>query len=87
MRILLVKGNNGFGNMISTLNFAYNLAINTNRILVIDWEHHEWKLGFDRYFSWINPNICKSMSYEKFLSLDKSSLTVYPPIFNSRLEL
>jgi hypothetical protein len=87
MRILLVKGNNGFGNMISTLNFAYNLAINTNRILVIDWGHHEWKLGFDRYFSWINPNVCNSMSYEKFLSLDKSSLTVYPPIFNSKLKI
>jgi hypothetical protein len=87
MRILLVKGINGFGNMISTLNFAYNLAINSNRILVIDWSHHEWKLGFDRYFSWLDSNICENMSYEKFLMVDKSSLSVYPPIFSSRLDL
>jgi len=88
MRYLLVKGINGFGNMISVLNFAYHLAINTNRTLVIDWGHSEWVLGFDKYFSWVNPNICKYMKISDFLNLSElSELSVYPSIFNGKLDL
>jgi hypothetical protein len=87
MKFLLVKGINGFGNMISVLNYAYTLAIDTNRILVIDWRHPEWELDFDRYFSWINPNICKYMRYEDFINLNPKDFSTYPSIFSSKLEL
>jgi len=81
---LLVKGINGFGNMISVLNCAYCLAKKTKRTLVIDWTHSEWVHGFDKYF--IIKNI-KYKSYDEFIKevINKKNLEIYPKIFQNRL--
>jgi hypothetical protein len=86
MLFLLVKGINGFGNMISTLTYAFNLAQKSNRTLVIDWTHPEWKLGFDQYFQF-NSNI-KYMKYDKFLEYVKGkNISVFPSEFKGKLDL
>jgi hypothetical protein len=77
---ILVKGCNGFGNMMSILSFAYYLAKNNNLTLVIDWEHPEWKLGFDSYFKLHN---IKYLSYSDFeILIANNNLTIYPSLFN-----
>jgi hypothetical protein len=77
---LLIKGCNGFGNMMSILSFIYNLVLNNpHLILVIDWTHKEWKLGFDRYFK---LNKIKYMKYEDFKQLDLNSFIIFPEEFN-----
>ena len=79
-KYLLVKGVNGFGNMISTLNVAYQYAVKSNRTLTIDWTHPEWRLGFDRYFS---LNNVKYIPYDDFLQKCVSKkLCIYPPEFS-----
>ena len=62
---ILVKGINGFGNLMSVLSFYYKLAKLTNNTLVVDWNHAEWQFGIDNYFSF-NRNLVKYMPYEKF---------------------
>lgn len=80
---LLVKGCNGFGNMISILNTAYQIARQNNMTLVIDWTHPEWKLGFDNYFQLNNVNY---ISYDKFKEICKNDMNnemkIVPDIFN-----
>jgi hypothetical protein len=76
---LLVKGCNGFGNMISILNTAYQIAYKNNMILVIDWTHPEWKLGFDNYFQLNNVNY---LSYDKFKQIFNNDMKIVPEIFN-----
>jgi hypothetical protein len=76
---LLVKGCNGFGNMISILNTAYQIAHQNNMTLVIDWTHPEWKLGFDNYFELNNVNY---LSYDKFKQIFNKDMKIIPEIFN-----
>jgi hypothetical protein len=80
---LLVKGCNGFGNLISILSYAYSVAQRTNMTLVVDWTHKEWKLGFDRYFKLKN---IKTMSYDDFKIMinNTSNLNIYPEIFKNK---
>jgi hypothetical protein len=79
-KYILLKGCNGFGNMMSVLSFAYVLAKKNNAILVIDWTHPEWKLGFDKYFK---LNDVKYMQYDDFKTIIKNNnLSIYPQIFN-----
>jgi hypothetical protein len=84
---LLVKGCNGFGNLISILSYAYSVAQREDMILVVDWTHKEWKLGFDKYFKLKG---IKTMSYDDFKlmineSYNKSiNLKIYPEIFNNK---
>jgi hypothetical protein len=81
---LLVKGVNGFGNMLSSLSFAFHLAQRSKRILVIDWTHPEWRLGFDKYFSFKNE--IKYMKYDEFLEKIKGKkLKCYPAQFEGKL--
>ena len=81
---LLVKGINGFGNMISVLNCAYYLAKKTKRTLVIDWTHPEWVHGFDKYFK---INNIKYKTYDEFIKeiANKNNLEVYPKMFKNKL--
>jgi hypothetical protein len=87
---LLVKGCNGFGNLISILSYAYSISQRTDMTLVVDWTHKEWKLGFDKYFKLKGIN---TMSYYDFktminqqLNKDNKSfnLKIYPELFNNR---
>jgi len=85
MTYLLVKGVNGFGNMLSTLSYAFDLQQRSKRILVIDWTHPEWRLGFDKYFSFKDE--IKYESYPKFLEKIKGKkLKVYPKQFEGNLD-
>jgi hypothetical protein len=84
MLFLLVKGINGFGNMMSALSYAFELAQKTGRTLVIDWTHPEWRLGFDKYFSFKNE--IKYMKYDEFLEKIKGKkLKCYPKQFENKL--
>jgi hypothetical protein len=77
---ILVKGCNGFGNMMSILSFTYYLAKKHNAILVIDWEHPEWKLGFENYFK---INNITYLPYSEFkILIENNNFPIYPPIFN-----
>lgn len=77
---LLIKGCNGFGNMMSVLSLAYEIIRNNKHLtLVIDWTHKEWKLGFDKYFT---LNKIKYMRYEDFKKLDITSFKIFPEEFN-----
>ena len=84
---LLVKGCNGFGNLISILSYAYNIAQRMDMTLVVDWTHKEWKLCFDKYFKLKN---IKTMTYNDFKvmineSYNKSiNLNIYPEIFMNK---
>ena len=80
---LLVKGCNGFGNLISILSYAYNIAQRMDMTLVVDWTHKEWKLGFDGYFKLKN---IKTMTYDDFkIMVNKSiNLNIYPELFNNK---
>lgn len=85
MTYLLVKGVNGFGNMISALSVAFNLALISKRTLVIDWTHPEWKLGFDLYFSFKAE--IKYMKYKDFLEIiENKKITIYPKLFKGNLD-
>lgn len=85
MTYLLVKGINGFGNMISTLSYAFELALRSKRTLVIDWSHPEWRLGFDKYFSFKDK--IKYEEYPKFLEKIKGKkLKVFPKEFEGTLD-
>jgi hypothetical protein len=85
MIYLLVKGVNGFGNMLSTLSFAFDLQQKSGRALVIDWTHPEWRLGFDKYFSFKDE--IKYESYPKFLEKIKGKkLKCYPKQFEGNLD-
>jgi len=81
-KYILVKGINGFGNMISSLNFCYHLAINTNRKLVIDWKNSIWNDEFDNYFIF-NSNIY--VPFTDFITQQKSNTSVYPSYFINNL--
>ena len=77
---LLIKGCNGFGNMMSVLSLAYEIVKNNKHLtLVIDWTHKEWILGFDRYF---RLDHVKYMKYEDFKTLDMNKLKIFPKEFN-----
>jgi hypothetical protein len=77
---ILVKGCNGFGNMMSVLSLTYYFAKKYRATLVIDWTHPEWRLGFDKYFK---LNNIKYMCYEDFKKIIKNNnLSFYPEIFN-----
>ena len=81
MKYLLVKGCNGFGNMMSVLSLAHEIVKNNQYLtLVIDWTHPEWKLGFDKYFSFNKINY---MNYDEFkkIVLEKE-FKIYPELFN-----
>lgn len=85
MSYLLVKGVNGFGNMISTLSYAFDLQQKSGRTLVIDWSHPEWRLGFDKYFSFKEG--VKYESFSVFLEKIKGkSVKVYPKEFEGNLD-
>ena len=85
MTYLLVKGVNGFGNMLSTLSFAFDLQQRSKRTLVIDWTHPEWRLGFDKYFSFKDE--IKYMKYDEFLEKIKGKkLKCYPRQFENKLD-
>jgi hypothetical protein len=85
MTYLLVKGVNGFGNMLSTLSFAFDLQQRSNRTLVIDWFHPEWRLGFDKYFEFKDQ--IKYMRYDDFLEKIKGKkLKLYPKEFENKLD-
>lgn len=81
MKYFLVKGCNGFGNMMSILSLAHEIVQkNKSLTLVIDWTHPEWKLGFDRYYSFKKLNY---MNYEEFKNLVlKSEFKIFPENFN-----
>ena len=81
MKYFLVKGCNGFGNMMSVLSLAHEIVkVNQNLTLVIDWTHPEWKLGFDNYFS---INSIKYLNYEEFKKLvSNSNFKFFPDFFN-----
>jgi len=85
MLYLLVKGINGFGNMISVLSVVYDLAQKSNRTLVIDWSHPEWRLGFSRYFKFKDG--IKYMEYDEFIKTIgiKKNIRVYPECFKNKL--
>lgn len=77
---LLIKGCNGFGNMMSVLSLAYEIVKNNKHLtLVIDWIHKEWKLGFDKYF---RLDKIKYMKYEDFKKLNISTFKIFPEQFN-----
>ena len=77
---LLIKGCNGFGNMMSVLSLAYEIVKNNKHLtLVIDWTHKEWILGFDRYF---RLDHVKYMKYEDFKTLDMNKFKIFPKEFN-----
>ena len=80
---LLVKGCNGFGNLISILSYAYNIATQMDMTLVVDWTHKEWKLGFDRYFKLKGIN---TMTYDDFKNIINQSenMKIFPEIFNNK---
>ena len=83
---LLVKGCNGFANMMSVLSVAYIFARNNNLILVIDWTHPEWKLGFDKYFVIQNCNYMSYEDFKKYYKLDKNhTFSVFPSQFKNNL--
>jgi hypothetical protein len=83
---ILVKGINGFGNMISVLNVAYHLAKSSKRTLVIDWTHPEWRLGFDEYFSFKDKNI-NYLELNKFYEkIANKNVEVYPKFFKDNLK-
>ena len=85
MSYLLVKGVNGFGNMISTLSYAFDLQQKSKRTLVIDWSHPEWRLGFDKYFSFKDE--IKYESFSDFLEKIKGkTIKVYPKEFEGNLD-
>jgi hypothetical protein len=85
MSYLLVKGINGFGNMLSTLSFAFDLQQRSKRTLVIDWFHPEWRLGFDKYFEFKNE--IKYIKYDEFLEKIKGKkLKCYPAQFEGNLD-
>ena len=70
---LLIKGCNGFGNMMSVLSLAYEIVKNNKHLtLVIDWTHKEWILGFDRYF---RLDHVKYMKYEDSLNMPTHQLS------------
>ena len=81
MKYFLVKGCNGFGNMMSVLSLAHEIVkVNKNLTLVIDWTHPEWKLGFDKYFNFKKINY---MNYEEFKKLVyETNFKIFPDIFN-----
>ncbi len=83
-KFLLVKGLNGFGNMISCLNICFHLANKFDRILVIDWENCIWHDTFDNYFKLINV---KYMSFNEFINIHKNNKNIYPPVFKNSLTL
>jgi hypothetical protein len=80
---LLVKGCNGFGNLISILSYAYNIAQRMDMTLVVDWTHTEWKLGFDKYFKLKN---IKTMTFDDFKNIINKSenMKIFPEIFNNK---
>ena len=85
MLYILVKGVNGFGNMMSALSVAFELQQKSGRTLVIDWSHPEWRLGFDKYFSFKDG--IKYESYPIFLEKIKGKkLKVYPAQFEGNLD-
>jgi len=85
MLYLLVKGVNGFGNMMSALSYAFELQQKSGRTLVIDWSNPEWRLGFDKYFSFKDG--IKYESYPIFLEKIKGKkLKVYPAQFEGNLD-
>jgi len=85
MSYLLVKGVNGFGNMISTLCYAFELAQKSGRTLVIDWLNPEWRLGFDKYFSFKDG--IKYVKFTDFLEKIKGKkLKIYPKHFEGNLD-
>jgi len=85
VKYLLIKGINGFGNMISVLNVGYMLAKKTKRTLIIDWTHPEWKLGFDEYFMFTDKEL-KYLEYNDFLKNVKvDNLNIYPTFFKNNL--
>jgi hypothetical protein len=80
MKYFLVKGCNGFGNMMSVLSLAYEIVRNNNITLVIDWIHPEWQLGFDKYFHLDKINY---MKYEDFKKINlERDLKFFPEQFN-----
>ena len=81
-KYILVKGTAGFGNMISSLNYCYNIALLTNRKLVIDWKHSLWNDNFNKYF--ILPNNIYE-DYDTFMKKYKTNTNVFPPIFINKL--
>ena len=84
--MLLVKGINGFGNMMSVLNVSYHLAKTSKRTLIVDWTHPEWEVGFDEYFTFKDDKI-KYLEYNKFLEKVKNkNLEVYPKFFKNNLD-
>ncbi len=80
MKYFLVKGCNGFGNMMSVLSLAYEIVRNNNITLVIDWTHPEWQLGFDKYFSLDKINYMKYDDFKK-INLERG-LKFFPERFN-----
>jgi hypothetical protein len=77
---LLIKGCNGFGNMMSVLSLAYEIVRkNLKLTLVIDWTHKEWRLGFDKYF---RLDKIKYMKYEDFKKINLKKLKIFPEEFN-----
>jgi hypothetical protein len=77
---LLIKGCNGFGNMISVLSLIYEIIkLNNKIILIIDWTHPEWELGFDNYFKLKNVNY---MKYDDFKNIDIDKYKIFPDVFN-----
>jgi len=82
---LLIKGINGFGNMMSVLNVGYHLARTSKRTLVIDWTHPEWKIGFDEYFTF-KENTVKYLELNKFYEkVANKKLETYPKFFKDNL--
>jgi hypothetical protein len=81
-RYLLVKGFQGFGNMISSLNICYHLAKKHNRILVIDWKNCIWDDEFDAYMTINNIDY---MSFNDFYKQHCNNQSVYPVVFKGKL--
>jgi len=81
MKYFLVKGCNGFGNMMSVLSLAHEIIKNNKHFtLVIDWTHPEWKLGFDKYFSFNNINYMNYNDFKKLIS--EREFKIFPERFN-----
>jgi len=90
MRFAVLKGVQGFGDRLQCLLQAIRYALNTERILVVDWRDTDWthdpgSFGFDDYFSLPGVRRFGLQEFLLYLEHHGSSLSVEPASWRHKL--